>query len=136
MITFTTICASIINFLVLCPLVTKFYLLPYMLCSCDFAQCRCDVDFPGILIVTDKWFYFFSQNSNSSIVFILKNAPTLINAPSHYSWQKGGQMTKNGFRTLNYRYCIFAQIFFSRTSFLEFMNCSAPGAFIRVNMIC
>ena len=36
MITSTTNCASIINFLVLCPLVTKFYLLPYMLCSCDF----------------------------------------------------------------------------------------------------
>ena len=48
MITFTTICASVINFLVYCPLVTKLYLLPYMLCSCDFAQCRCDIDFRRI----------------------------------------------------------------------------------------
>ena len=76
MITFTTICASIINFLVLCSLVTKFYLLPYMLCSCDFAKCRCDVDFHGILVlhsppltVDFKLFYeFYAKISQFAVI--------------------------------------------------------------------
>ena len=49
------ISASVINFLVLCSLVTKFYLLPYMLCSCDFAQCRCDVDFAEFLLILSRY---------------------------------------------------------------------------------
>ena len=77
-ITFTTICASIINFLVLCPLVTKFYLLPYMLCSCGFVQCRCDVDFRGILVFIILYMYKAPANSPRGQSFdVNKNVSSL-----------------------------------------------------------
>ena len=41
----------------LCPLVTKFYLLLYMLCSCDFAQCRCDINLCGIIVIDVKFWW-------------------------------------------------------------------------------
>ena len=62
----------------LCPLVTKFYMLPYMLCSCDFARCRCDVDFRRILVLSK------GGNLQSTILFMLSTAAAIFTQTKPY----------------------------------------------------
>ena len=67
-------------------------------------------------------------------VFILINAPSLINVPSLFLWEKCGQMPYK-MASRHWNFGIFAHILSEQTSFLGLWHCSVPGAFIRITTV-
>ena len=67
-------------------------------------------------------------------VFISINAHSLINAPLTFYEKKVAKCHQNGFRTLSVLYVCPNSISFF-ISFLGLVNCSTPGALIRINTV-
>ena len=65
------------------------------------------------------------QNS----VFIQVNVPSVIIGPSHFLWEKDGQMPPKMALWQNF-FCIFSHILSQECLFLGPVNCSAPGCLL------
>ena len=70
---------------------------------------------------------------NIDTIFILINAPSLINAPTHFYGRKSGRMTLKLAKDIRFSNTLPTVCL--RNVVLGLIYCSAPGAFIRINTV-